>query len=258
MLLAVLSSGSVLNFNFSLLCCFLVVGFPAISRMSVILWDNHNNNIKQQQKNREQKDEDARGENKQRDCGNDDDVLVPPTNFSMVEEGLYRSGFPEPSNFPFLETLNLKSIIYLCPEPYPEEHRKFLESHNIRLFQFGIEGTKETIPEDVITQALRILIDVRSYPVLIHCKRGKHRTGCLVGCLRKLQNWCMPSVLEEYHRFAGTKARGTDMRFMETYDVLRMRKCLYSLIYQYHGYGSNKRRLLYRDENMPKPRIKSS
>ncbi|KAJ8427036.1 hypothetical protein Cgig2_032864 [Carnegiea gigantea] len=227
MLLAVLSSGSVLNSNFFLLCCFLVVGFPAISRMSVILWDNHNNNIKQQQKNREKKDEDGRGENKQRDCGNDDDVLVPPTNFSMVEEGLYRSGFPEPSNFPFLETLNLKSIIYLCPEPYPEEHRKFLESHNIRLFQFGIEGTK-------------------------------HRTGCLVGCLRKLQNWCMPSVLEEYHHFAGTKARGTDVRFMETYDVLRMRKCLYSLIYQYHGYGSNKRRLLYRDENMPKPRIKSS
>jgi len=110
MLRAVLSSGFVLNSNISFLCCFLVVGFPAISRMSVILWDK-NNNSKQQQKNREKKDEDDRGENKQRDCGNDDDVLVPPTNFSMVEEGLYRSGFPEPPNFPFLETLNLKSIM---------------------------------------------------------------------------------------------------------------------------------------------------
>lgn len=188
----------------------------------------------------------------------DDDVLVPPNNFSMVEDGLYRSGFPEPSNFPFLETLNLKSIIYLCPEPYPEEHWKFLESHNIRLFQFGIEGTKDTVPEEVISQALRILIDVRNYPVLIHCKRGKHRTGCVVGCLRKLQNWCLSSVFEEYQRFAGTKSRDTDKKFMETYDVLKMRQCLYSLIYQYHGYGSNKRRLLYRDDNMPKPRIKSS
>lgn len=253
MLRAVLSSGFVLNF--SLLCCFLVVGFPTIARMSLILRDK--------QHRRKQKEDHAnggrrRGERERDGAAANDVVLVPPTNFSMVEEGLYRSGFPEPSNFPFLETLNLKSVIYLCPEPYPEEHRKFLESHNIQLFQFGIEGTKETVPEDVITQALRILIDVRNYPVLIHCKRGKHRTGCLVGCLRKLQNWCLPSVFEEYQRFAGNKARGTDMRFMEAYDVLRMRQCLYSLIYQYHGYGSNKRRLLYRDDNLPKPRIKSS
>ena len=42
----------------------------------------------------------------------DDDVLVPPINFSMVEEGVYRSGFPEICNFGFLETLNLKSVMY--------------------------------------------------------------------------------------------------------------------------------------------------
>lgn len=188
----------------------------------------------------------------------EDEVLIPPANFSMVEDGLYRSGFPETSNFGFLETLNLKSIIYLCTEPYPEEHLKFLELHNIRLFQFGIEGTKETIPEDVIYEALRILIDVRNYPILIHCKRGKHRTGCLVGCLRKLQNWCLSSVFEEYQRFAGAKARANDMSFMEKYDVLRIRQSLYSLIYQYHGYGSNKRRLLDREDSLPQPRIKSS
>lgn len=29
---------------------------------------------------------------------------------------------------------------YLCPEPYPEENLEFLQSRNIRLFQFGIEG----------------------------------------------------------------------------------------------------------------------
>ncbi|KAL2941486.1 Tyrosine-protein phosphatase DSP3 [Bienertia sinuspersici] len=215
--------------------------------MSVILWEK-------QQKKKEKKDEDSKS------CTEkvEDDILTPPTNFSMVEDGLYRSGFPESVNFSFLETLNLKSIIYLCTEPYPEEHLKFLESQNIRLFQFGIEGTKETIPEDVIYEALRILIDVRNYPILIHCKRGKHRTGCLVGCLRKLQNWCLPSVFEEYQRFAGAKARQNDMKFMEMYDVLRIRQSLYSLIYQYHGYGSNKRRLLDREDPLQKPRIKSS
>ncbi|KAH9670788.1 Tyrosine-protein phosphatase DSP3 [Citrus sinensis] len=168
-----------------------------------------------------------------------DGVLVPPPNFSMVEEGIYRSGFPQSSNFPFLQTLNLRSIIYLCPEPYPEENLKFLAAQNIRLFHFGIEGKTEppvSIPKDTIMEALKILIDVRNHPVLIHCKRGKHRTGCLVGCLRKLQNWCLSSVFEEYRHFAGLKSRDTDLKFMETFNVMCLRQCLYSIIYQYQGY----------------------
>ncbi|KAH9606753.1 hypothetical protein KSS87_009536 [Heliosperma pusillum] len=228
--------------------------------MCEISWEKHHKKVDKKKKKNSKKDCKINGEKKEKVeiVKQNDDVLIPPTNFSMVEEGLYRSGFPESSNFPFLETLNLKSIIYLCTESYPEEHLKFLESHNIKLFQFGIEGTKDSVPEYLISKALRILMDVRSYPVLIHCKRGKHRTGCVVGCLRKLQNWCLSSVFEEYQRFAGTKARISDMNFMEGYDVLRMRQSLYSLIYQYHGYGSNKRRLLDREETAPKPRILSS
>ncbi|KAH7543459.1 hypothetical protein FEM48_Zijuj02G0186400 [Ziziphus jujuba var. spinosa] len=189
-----------------------------------------------------------------------DEVLMPPTNFSMVEEGIFRSGFPQPANFSFLQTLNLRSIIYLCFEPYPEENLEFLRSNNIKLFQFGIEGKTESpisIPEETIMDALRVLIDVRNHPVLIHCKRGKHRTGCLVGCLRKLQNWCLASAFEEYQRFAGLKSRVTDLRFIEKFDVACLRQCLYSIIYQYQGYGSKKRRLLYSEENLQKPQITS-
>ncbi|RVW16053.1 putative tyrosine-protein phosphatase [Vitis vinifera] len=169
-----------------------------------------------------------------------DAVYVPPSNFSMVEENIFRSGLPSPINFPFLETLNLRSIIYLCPEPYPEENCKFLQSQNIRLFQFGIEGKKEppvAMSTDTISEALKVLMDVRNHPILIHCKRGKHRTGCLVGCLRKLQNWCLSSVVEEYQRFAGAKSRINDLKFIETYDILSMRQSLYSIIYRYQGYG---------------------
>lgn len=196
-------------------------------------------------------------EQKKRNLNNDhDDVLEPPTNFSMVEDGIFRSGFPQPSNFPFLQSLNLRSIIYLCPEPYPEENLEFLRSQNIQLLQFGIEGKTEpsvSILKDTILEALKVLIDVRNHPVLIHCKRGKHRTGCLVGCLRKFQNWCLSSVFEEYQRFAGVKSRATDLRFLEGFDTLLLRQCLYSIIYQYQGYGSNKRRLLYREDNLQKP-----
>ncbi|XP_022742691.1 probable tyrosine-protein phosphatase At1g05000 [Durio zibethinus] len=187
-------------------------------------------------------------------------VMEPPPNFSMVEEGICRSSFPQRRNFAFLETLDLRSVIYLCQEPYPEENLEFLRSHNIRLFQFGIEGKTEPSVaslKDAIRGALKILIDVRNHPVLIHCKRGKHRTGSLVGCLRKLQNWCLSSVFEEYQRFAGIKSRKADLRFIETFDIICIRQCLHSIIYQYQGYGSKKRRLLYSEETVQKPQITS-
>ncbi|XP_017969641.1 PREDICTED: probable tyrosine-protein phosphatase At1g05000 isoform X3 [Theobroma cacao] len=131
----------------------------------------------------------------------DDLNLIPPLNFAMVDNGIFR---------------------YLCPEPYPEANTEFLKSNGIRLFQFGIEGYKEpfvNIPEDTIREALKVVLDARNHPVLIHCKRGKHRTGCLVGCLRKLQRWCLSSVFDEYQRFAAAKARVSDQRFMELFDV---------------------------------------
>ncbi|XP_054819174.1 probable tyrosine-protein phosphatase DSP4 [Prosopis cineraria] len=159
------------------------------------------------------------------DCDNIDDgeeFFVPPLNFAMVDNGIFRSGFPEPANFSFLQTLGLRSIIYLCPEPYPETNMEFLKSSGIKLYQFGIEGRKEpfvNIPEDTIREALKVVLDVKNHPVLIHCKRGKHRTGCLVGCLRKLQKWCLTSVFDEYQRFAAAKARVSDQRFIELFDI---------------------------------------
>ncbi|EES07604.1 hypothetical protein BDA96_04G334600 [Sorghum bicolor] len=164
----------------------------------------------------------------------DANALVPPLNFAMVDDGIFRSGLPDAANFRFLLSLNLRSIVYLCPEPYPEENVQFLQQNGIQLHQFGIEGSKSGptvpdtmlaqepfvyIPEETIREALKVILDVRNQPVLIHCKRGKHRTGCVVGCLRKLQKWCLSSVFDEYLHFAAAKARSTDQRFMELFDA---------------------------------------
>lgn len=69
-------------------------------------------------------------------------MVAPPANFGMVDKGVYRSGFPDAVNFGFLRGLGLRSIVYLCPEPYPEANSEFLEVEGIHLFQFGIEGNK--------------------------------------------------------------------------------------------------------------------
>ncbi|KAF8410784.1 hypothetical protein HHK36_003321 [Tetracentron sinense] len=161
----------------------------------------------------------ASGEEAERDG---EELFVPPLNFALVDNGVFRSGFPDTANFTFLQTLGLRSIIYLCPESYPEPNTEFLKSNGIQLFQFGIEGFKEpfvNIPEDMICEALKVVLDVRNHPLLVHCNRGKHRTGCLVGCLRKLQRWCLSSIFVEYQGFAAAKARVSDKRFMELFDI---------------------------------------
>uniref|UniRef100_M4B3W4 diphosphoinositol-polyphosphate diphosphatase n=1 Tax=Hyaloperonospora arabidopsidis (strain Emoy2) TaxID=559515 RepID=M4B3W4_HYAAE len=134
----------------------------------------------------------------------DFEELIPPENFAMIEKGLYRSGFPKKKNFAFLQkSLRLTSILTLVLEDYPLANTEFNRMHGIKLLQFGVPGNKEPfvdIPEEGIVAALKAVLDKRNHPMLIHCNKGKHRTGCLVGSLRKVQRWAFSSIFDEYIR----------------------------------------------------------
>lgn len=147
--------------------------------------------------------------------------LTPPENFAPVINNIYRSSFPQAVNFEFLKRLKLKSILCLIPEEYPELHQQFLKQHQIKLFQMGMSGNKEPfviISHDLITEALKVVLDPANQPILIHCNRGKHRTGCLVGILRRLQNWSLTIIFDEYRKFAAPKERPMDQQYIELYD----------------------------------------
>lgn len=130
-----------------------------------------------------------------------------------------RCGFPKKRNFKFLETLQLKTVLTLVLEDYPEANLEWCQQQDIQFMvslerlpathcseqadisqQFGIPGNKEpfdNIPEDVIASALVAILDRRNHPILIHCNKGKHRTGCLIGCIRRLQSWSLTSIFDE-------------------------------------------------------------
>lgn len=154
--------------------------------------------------------------------------VVPPENFSHVIGQIYRSSFPGLENFKFLsDRLKLKSILVLIPEEYPPENIEQLKKNNIKLFQVGMSGNKEpfvNLPTDLLTKALEVVLNPDNQPILIHCNRGKHRTGCLVGCIRRLQNWSLTMIFDEYRRFAFPKARALDQQFIEMYDDRLIKK----------------------------------
>ncbi|CAK7892576.1 protein Oca4p [[Candida] anglica] len=64
-------------------------------------------------------------------------MLVPPDNFGLVETGIYRCSKLESDHFPFLETLNLKSLIVLDAEKPPRLLKTFLETNNVDLYNLG-------------------------------------------------------------------------------------------------------------------------
>jgi tyrosine-protein phosphatase SIW14 len=91
-------------------------------------------------------------------------TLIPPLNFSMVDSGVYRSGFPNKKNHAFLQQLGLKSVLYvvlkrvkgrrrrvsltdricsyLCHQEHRDENLAFFEANGIQLFQCPIDGNK--------------------------------------------------------------------------------------------------------------------
>ena len=151
-----------------------------------------------------------------------DALLIPPDNFSQVSRGIYRSGFPTKKSFPFLRTLRLRSVVYLCPEEYPSSHLGFLSSCHTLLHQYPLQGNKEPfidIPPELMTAALQHLLSPASLPLLIHCNKGKHRTGCLVAVFRRVQGWSLCAAFDEYRRFSAPKERLMDLQFVELFDV---------------------------------------
>lgn len=193
----------------------------------------------------------------------------------MVEEDVYRSSQPNELSFPFLERLQLRTIIYLAPE---EPHQKFLnfiddqEIHFEHLTTMGASGLAggsgaaggmgnasglggmggtgtslgygkhtgsginntgtalnigtggtgnawDPISEEIVLEALELILNPRNHPLMIMCNLGRHRTGTIVGCLRKLQKWSLTAIFEEYRRYAGAKVRVLNEQFIELFDT---------------------------------------
>ena len=144
-----------------------------------------------------------------------------PPNFGMVTSQVYRSSFPRPEHFEFLKTLGLKSIVMLLPEDYPPENVQFCAEQGIQLFQVPLSGNKEPfvhMEPQVITEALNLINDHKNQPIMVHCNQGKHRTGCVIGCFRRMQQWSLSLIFEEYRRYAYPKTRPLDQLMIERFD----------------------------------------
>ena len=112
--------------------------------------------------------------------------------------------------------------MYICEDDYQADNIEFLDTEDIRVFQFRLGGNKEPFVEmdqKIVANALNLILDTRNHPILVHCNKGKHRVGVIMGCLRKLQRWSLASIFDEYRRISGTKDRHADLEYIEIFSA---------------------------------------
>jgi hypothetical protein len=133
-------------------------------------------------------------------------VLVPPINFSLVSRGLYRSGHPNRKNFPFLLGLSLKTIIYLESTTYRPDSQAFIDESSIALHTYDIsDESKLFTPEGkaTIEEILRLVLDTRNHPLLIHDDMGKSVVSVICALVRRMERWSLTGIFAEGDMFAG-------------------------------------------------------
>jgi len=148
--------------------------------------------------------------------------LVPPPNYGTVDEGcIYRSAFPQDRNLDFMQMLHVSTILTLVDTPPSEAYALYMKTSGIKHLRIDIAPNKEgkagTTPES-LCQAVLAALDSRNYPLYIHCNQGRHRTGCVVACLRKFQHWPLADILAEYDAYASPKARPGDVALIKSFD----------------------------------------
>ncbi|KAH7198246.1 tyrosine phosphatase family-domain-containing protein [Fusarium flagelliforme] len=144
-----------------------------------------------------------------------------PFNFGVVIPGVYRSSFPKSHDFEYIKGLGLKTIVTLVKkDDLDHDLETFITGEGIRQVVFNMKGTKkEAIPLDTMKGILNVVLDKSNYPLLIHCNHGKHRTGCVVGVVRKITGWDAARVVAEYNTYAEPKARECDVTYLEGFEV---------------------------------------
>jgi protein tyrosine/serine phosphatase len=120
----------------------------------------------------------------------DDDIC----NFHQVDVAVYRGARPNPSAYPKLAALGIRTIIDLEEPAYTrgeqaalaELNRKLPPAQRIDFVSFPIDDTEINLTgvSEARMRSLFQQMDKARKPIFIHCYHGKDRTGTVVAIYR--------------------------------------------------------------------------
>ena len=115
---------------------------------------------------------------------------------------LYRSGQPRGAGLLWLRLRGIRTLVNLRSpgsDGLAAEER-FASTHGLAFHNVCIGETTATIAA-AADQFLRVVKDRRNWPVLVHCSRGKERSGVLAAVYRiECEQWPNAEALAEMYR----------------------------------------------------------
>lgn len=149
--------------------------------------------------------------------------LIPPFRFCMIEDGIYRGAHPSLKNMRFLQRLHLRTILSLVPDPAgpTRDLVDYCATEQIRHrweYLEKYDDDKFSHTPQLVASLLSDMVDPRNHPLYIHCRDGAHNTGLVIMCLRRLQNWALPTIYNEFRRYTKSNFITYDeKRFVESF-----------------------------------------
>ncbi|MBS0190304.1 MAG: tyrosine-protein phosphatase [Phycisphaerales bacterium] len=139
--------------------------------------------------------------------------LAPKRLAEVVPGAIYRSGELSPGALADLaHKAHLKTIIDLgiAPDGDPRDRRQQRTAQALGLtrYKFNLVGDSTGNPNEYAA-AIRLALDPKNQPVLIHCATGSQRTSCAIALLRLAAS---PSPTDETLTRVITEARGFDAK----------------------------------------------
>ena len=120
--------------------------------------------------------------------------------FSQVGERLYRGGQPQDSDFAFLHSLGVRTIVSFREGAAHE--RAIVEKLGMKFVHIPVTfmafAPTTKLPEKAVQKFFEVIDDPVNGPVFVHCRRGADRTGAFVGLYRMVrERWTAQRAYDE-------------------------------------------------------------
>ncbi|MEA2204162.1 MAG: tyrosine-protein phosphatase [Blastocatellia bacterium] len=121
-------------------------------------------------------------------------------NFGKVNENYYRGSQPRISEYAQLKSLGIKTVIDLRKDSEPEEPARVREL-GMQYFNIPLKASVAA-NEEQTAYFLKLANDPANWPVYVHCKGGRHRTGALTAIYRITHDgWTAAQAYEEMKQY---------------------------------------------------------
>jgi tyrosine-protein phosphatase SIW14 len=121
-------------------------------------------------------------------------------NLGQVNENYYRGSQPFAEDFDQLKRLGIKTVIDLRKDS-ESEAPEWARSAGMQYFNIPMKASRPATEEQT-DYFLKLVNDPNNWPVYVHCKGGRHRTGALTAIYRITHDgWTADQAYEEMKKY---------------------------------------------------------